>query len=166
MLLTLVKWKIPMHACIKIKRSPNADTRTCDVTQVTKEGLLEASLQHIGDVGVALSFLAAKLTQAASVHDYDKLTAIDAFFADFQTGFEKTSWWDNHRRIHRHHLGHSDGVPADVNLLDVLEMVADCVMSGLARAGEVYPIELPDALLQTALANTTALLSSVTEVVD
>lgn len=155
-----------MQKLIKIKHSPNADTRTCDVTQVSKQELLANSLQHIADVGQALGFFAAKLTQAASVHDYDKLTDIDQFFADFRTNFQQTRWWDNHRQIHRHHLGQSDGVPKDVNLLDVLEMVADCTMAGLARSGEVYPIELPDELLQTALANTTELLLSITEVIE
>lgn len=143
---------------IQIKPSPTADTRTCDVSKVDRQTLLDSSRGHIADVGAGLGFFAAKLTEAASVHDYDKLSEIDWFFSDFQTKFAETGWWDNHRKIHRHHLNHADGVPEDVNLLDVLEHIADCVMAGMARSGDVYKLELPDELLQRAFANTAKLL--------
>lgn len=156
---------------ITIQKSSTADTRTCDKTKVTKEQLLASSVQHIGDVGKGIAFFAGKLTEAASVHDYDKLSAIDHFHADFTTEIcRPDGWLANHYRLHRHHLGiapwpicdddPSPGVPADVNLLDVLEMVADCVMAGMGRAGTVFPIVLSDELLQRALANTTELLKS------
>lgn len=143
---------------ITINPSPTADTRTCDVSKVERQTLLDSSRGHIADVGAGLGFFAAKLTEAASVHDYDKLSEIDWFFRDFQTKFAETGWWDNHRKIHRHHLGHADGVPEDVNLLDVLEYIADCVMAGMARSGEVYPLEISDDLLRDAFENTVALL--------
>jgi hypothetical protein len=143
---------------IEIKKSPTADTRTCDFANVTKETLLRSSRQHINDVAKALAFFAGKLSEAAGVHDYDKLSGIDWFHADFVTGFKQTGWWDNHRRIHRHHLAQSDGVPEDVNLLDVIEFIADSVMAGMARSGEVYELKLPDELLRKALANTAAML--------
>lgn len=143
---------------ISIKKSATADTRTCDFANTTKHTLLDSSKQHIGDVGKGLAFFAGKLTEAASVHDYDKLTLIDWFHKDFVTGFKETGWWDNHRKIHRHHLAMPDGVPDDVNLIDVLEFVADCVMAGMARSGSVYDLELPNELLRKALANTAQLL--------
>lgn len=107
-----------------------------------------------------MAFFSGKLVESAGEHDYDKLTAIDWFHADFVTGFKQTGWWDNHRRIHRHHLDKEDGVPEDVNLLDVLEHVADCVMAGMARSGNVYELKLSDDLLQRALRNTVLLLKS------
>lgn len=149
---------------IRICKSPTADTRTCAFANTPKETLLSASLNHIADVGAGLAFFAGKLTVAASVHDYDKLTQIDKFHADFKGGFKETGWWDNHRKIHRHHIDHADGVPDDVNLLDVLEHVADCVMAGLARAGTVYAMDLSNELLQRALANTAKLLQAQVEV--
>lgn len=145
---------------IIIEPSPTADTRTCDVSVVDKQTLLDSSLKHIWDVGAGLGFFAASLTMSASIHDYDKLTEIDWFFDDFRTKFQQTGWWDNHRKIHRHHLNYDDGVPEDVNLIDVLEHVADCVMAGMARSGEVYELKLSDDLLQTALRNTVALLKA------
>lgn len=150
---------------IEVKPSPTADTRTCDVSKVEKKTLLDSSRCHIADVGAGLGFFVAKMTEAASVHDYDKLSDIDWFYSDFKTKFEQTGWWDNHRKIHRHHLDHADGVPEDVNLIDVLEHIADCVMAGMARSGEVYKLQLSDELLQKAFANTAELLKENVRVV-
>lgn len=145
---------------IEIKKSHTADTRTCDFANTSKSTLLNSSRQHIGDVVAALAFFQSMLTKAAGEHDYDKLTDIDGFHADFLTGFKQTGWWDNHRKIHRHHIDKPDGVPDDVNLIDVLEHIADCVMAGMARSGSVYELKLSDELLQRAFKNTTDLLKS------
>lgn len=143
---------------IKIQKSETADTRTCDFTKVSRDTLLLSSRQHIGDIVKALAFFQSYITEAAGRHDWDKLTAIDHFHSDFITGFKQTGWWDNHRRIHRHHLNNADGIPEDINLLDVLEYIADCVMAGMARSGSVYELKLPDFLLQKAFQNTVELL--------
>src|SRR3954470_8674961 len=145
---------------ITIKQSPTADTRTCDFANVTKETLLKSSEQHISDVGKGMAFFIAALIEAISKHDQDKLTLIDWFHENFKTGFKKTGWWDNHRKITRHHLNSHDGVPSDVNLLDVLEYVTDCVMAGMARSGSVYDLEMSNELLQAAFTNTVNLLKS------
>lgn len=145
---------------IEIKKSSTADTRTCDFANTSKEVLLASSRQHIGDIVKALGFFVGKLVESAGEHDYDKLTTIDWFHSDFVTGFKQTGWWDNHRKIHRHHLEKPDGVPEDVNLLDVLEYIADCVMAGMGRSGTVYELKLSDELLQKAFRNTVELLKS------
>ena len=124
-----------MQTMITISKSHTADTRTCDFKNTTKETLLKSSIQHINDVGEALEFFKKYLTNAESVHDWDKISDINWFHADFLTGFKQTGWWDNHRKIHRHHIDKPDGIPPDVNLLDVLEHIADCVMAGMARSG-------------------------------
>lgn len=151
---------------ITVKKSATADTRTCDFANTSKETLLASSRQHIGDVVKALAFFSSKLTEAAGEHDYDKLTDIGGFHADFLTGFKQTGWWDNHRRIHRHHLDKADGVPENVNLLDVLEHVADCVMAGMARSGSVYELKLSDELLQRAFKNTVDMLKAEVKVAE
>jgi hypothetical protein len=145
---------------IEINKSVTADTRTCDSSSTTKEQLLAASVQHIGDVVKAMAFFGAKITEQAGWHDNDKLTTIEAFHKDFLTGFKQTTWWDNHRKVTRHHISKDDGVPADVNLIDVLEHIADCVMAGMARSGTVYDLKLSDELLQRAFLNTTNLLKA------
>lgn len=145
---------------ITIGKSATADTRTCDFTTVSRETLLASSIQHVGDVHQALAFFSGELLRAAGRHDYDKLSDIDGFHEDFKTGFTRTAWWDRHRQLNRHHLQQADGVRDDVNLIDVLDFIADCVMAGMARSGSVYPLHLSPELLERAFQNTVSLLKS------
>lgn len=145
---------------IRIGKSETADTRTCDYANVSKGTLLASSKQHISDVRRALDFFMARICEAGQQHDPDKLTDIDSFHADFVTGFAQTGWWDRHRKLNRHHLTAADGIPEDVNLIDVLDFIADCVMAGMARSGSVYPLHLPAELLERAFQNTVALLKA------
>jgi hypothetical protein len=149
---------------IKIRPSPTADTRTCDWSKVTRETLLASSEQHIRDIRAGLAFFAGMLGEAGIRHDHDKITAIDHFHADFRTGFAQTGWWDNHRKVNRHHLTEADGIPADVNLIDVLDFITDCVMAGMARSGSVRPLTVDPAVLQRAFENTAALLCANVEI--
>lgn len=151
---------------IQIKKSATADTRTCDYANTSKETLLKSSYQHIDDVQRGLQFFIDYLDNASERHDFDKIEDIDFFHEDFVTGFAQTGWWDNHRRINRHHLAQEDGVPKDVNLLDVLEYIADCVMAGMARSGSVYDLTMTPELLERAFKNTVDLLKSQVEVSD
>jgi len=145
---------------ITIRQSKTADTRTCDVSQVSKEQLMASSVQHIADVLKGMQFFQKMLYESSERHDFDKLTKIDHFHSDFITKFEKTGWWDNHRKVNRHHLLADDGVPKDVNLIDVLDMIVDCVMAGMGRSGSVYPLEIKPEVLMNAFSNTVELLKS------
>ena len=145
---------------IHIKKSETADTRTCDFSKVTKEQLLESSKQQIGDVQEVFSLFIDEMAKAAERHDHDKITDIDGFHRDFLTGFKQTTWWDNHRKVNRHHLLQEDGVPDDVNLIDVLDMIVDCVMAGMGRSGSVYPLDIPDDVLRRAVDNTVEMRKS------
>jgi len=145
---------------IAIKKSATADTRTCDWSKVTKDQLRESSEQHIGDVKKGMDFFKGMMDESVKRHDSDKLTNLDGFHADFLTGFKQTGWWDEHRKINRHHLLQADGVPDDVNLIDVLDMITDCVMAGMGRAGSVYPLEITPELLKRAFDNTVDLLKA------
>lgn len=149
-----------------IRKSPTADTRTCDFASVSKDKLLQSSMQHIREVQAAMGFFGILLCNQAERHDHDKLSDIDGFHRDFVTGFTQTTWWDNHRKVNRHHLLEPDGVPADVNLIDVLEMVADCVCAGMARSGSVYPLNISPEVLMQAFQNTVELLKAHVVVED
>ena len=151
---------------IEINKSATADTRTCDFANTSKETLLASSYQHIGDVRKALFFMQDKLLESAEVHDRDKISDIDGFHRDFVTGFKQTSWWDNHRKVNRHHLLQMDGVPDDVNLIDVLDMICDCVMAGMARSGSVYQLDINETVLRRAFDNTVDLLKYNVKVSD
>ena len=145
---------------IHIKESKTADTRTCDVSKVSKEQLLKSSIQHIQDVAKGFSYFSGMLTGVACKHDWDKLEDIDGFYSDFKTNFNNTSWWDNHRKVNRHHLTAKDGVPKDVNLIDVLDMIIDCVMAGMGRSGKVQPVDIDPDVLMRAFKNTVTLLKN------
>ena len=145
---------------IEIQQSKTADTRTCDFSKVPIEQLMESSRQHIGDVKKGIEFIKECLDDAATKHDSDKIAEIHHFHSDFITGFKRTEWWDNHRKIARHHLSADDGVPADVNLIDVLDMIVDCVMAGMGRSGSVYPLQIKDVVLQKAFQNTVEMVKA------
>lgn len=151
---------------IKIRPSETADTRSCDFAKVTREQLRSSSRQHISDVQMAMEFFRDILLSKATHHDHDKITDLGWFHSDFVMGFKETGWWDHHREISRHHLTSADGVPKNVNLLDVLEMVADCVMAGMGRSGKVFPLEIKPEVLKAALDNTVEMLQREVIVIE
>lgn len=151
---------------IKIKKSQTADTRTCDWSKVTKEQLLESSKQHIEDVRQGIDFFRSHLEDIGTFHDYTKIQGIDQFYKDFQTGFKTQDWFKMHQETERHHLKDPKYVQKDVNLLDVLEMIVDGAMAGLARSGEYRKEDILDLdqLLVRAYNNTINLLLDNIEV--
>lgn len=144
---------------ITVTKNPFADTRSCDYLSVTKEQLAAASAAHIEDIREALGFFIARLKIAAVIHDEDKLSDIDGFHANFLTGFSEQDWLQRHYVKNRHHLHAGGRVPDDVNLIDVLDFVADQVMSSAAR-GTFRPATLPNEVLQRAVENTVELLKA------
>ena len=53
---------------IKIKQSKTADSRTCDWSKVTKEQLLESSIQHIGDIHKGFDFFINLMNRQKYIH--------------------------------------------------------------------------------------------------
>lgn len=77
---------------------------------------------------------------------------------DFASG----KWYQNHVNTERHHL--LSRCPEDVNLLDVIEMIVDCVCAGKTRSGEIGGLEITPDILETAMKNTVKLVDDMTEV--
>lgn len=147
---------------IRIKRSQNADSRTA-THKVSKSELLENSLQHIRDVEKAMVWLGEQIASRGIDHDMTKVLNIDEFYHDFsstqdgfQGDFKQMHWFHDLHLQERHHL--RDRVPEDVNLFDVLEMVADCTMAGMARSGSVRQEDISPEVLVKAYYNTIELL--------
>ena len=152
---------------IIIKSSRDADTRTAK-EEVTEQELLDNTLSHISDVQNVGFMIAELLKKQVMDHDHTKIEYIDEFYDNFIRGkhgekFKDLSWWQVHL-TERHHL--NDSVPEDVNLIDVLEMVIDCTVAGLARSGNVYDITIPQDVLQQAINNTKQLIINNTEVIQ
>ena len=149
---------------IRIKKSPTADSRTCDFKNVSMETLEKSSIEHIVDVNKGLVFFRDMLHPSSRKHDWDKRHFAGWFHDNFTTGFERRSWLDMHYKANRHHLETPEGVPDDVNLLDVMEHIVDGVMAGLARSGKYRPSEISPELLKRAFDNTVELLLEHVEV--
>ncbi|MCK9236264.1 MAG: hypothetical protein M0Q41_13355 [Bacteroidales bacterium] len=150
---------------VPIYATPNADTRS--LKELDYDLVHSDTIKHIVGVHLVLEELANQLNRKGLYHDHTKIMHFEDFFAALSTGktgeeFYKLDWWKLHL-TERHHLNQS--VPEDVNLLDVLEMIVDCVCAGKARSGEVYPINLSNELLQKALANTVDMLKKNIKVI-
>lgn len=156
---------------IIIKRSKDADTRSAEGIP-TKKQLLQNTYSHIGDVQKVGKWLSNRFVEQLEHHDHTKVEYIDEFHNDFveqlqadnKPKFKEMPWFKERHMTERHHL--NDRVPEDVNLLDVLEMVIDCTCAGLARSGNVYPITIPQEVLEQAIENTKQMIINNTEIVD
>lgn len=154
---------------IIVYRNPDSDTRTAS-KDVTFEKFQEANNSHIDDVRNAMYFLSDLVKDAGELHDCTKKTQEKMYYRDFKNTlengarFEDGEWYKLHVTAERHHL--DVHCPDDVNLIDILEMIADRVCAGMARSGQVYDINLPDEVLQKAIKNTTQMLIERVEVVD
>lgn len=149
---------------IKIKPSPTADTRSAK-EPVSKETLLESSKQHIIDVQQALFWMIRKLDGIAKNHDWTKIDGIEQFHKDFKDvqqdkskEFKDMPWFKRHVNEERHHV--TDRCPDDVNLLDLLERVADITTAGMARTGKIYEDTLSPDILAKAYKNTVELIKN------
>lgn len=149
---------------ITIKKNPNGDTRTAP-KDVSFEQFQEANDSHKHDVSAVMGDLAMKLCDVADMHDFTKKSQERMFYRDFLssmnegTDFTDSEWYKLHVKAERHHL-HSH-CPEDVNLIDVLEMLVDCVCAGMARSGEVREIFVDDDILRSAVSNTVELIKSM-----
>lgn len=154
---------------IIIKQSKDADTRSTKHLP-TKKQLLQNTYSHISDVQNVGNWLADKLKIQLQQHDHTKVEYIDEFYNDFteqlqaenKPNFKEMNWFKTRHMTERHHL--NDSVPEDVNLLDILEMVIDCTCAGLARSGNVYPITIPQEVIEKAIENTKQLIIDNTEI--
>lgn len=151
---------------IKIKKSQTADSRTCDYTKVSKEQLLESTHSHLSDIRKGFDFFILQMMKQCAIHDLTKLSHIDDFYRNFQTGFKETDWWELHQDKERHHFNNPKYVQDDINLVDVLDQIIDGVMAGMARSGSYRQEEISGELLLKAYYNTVQLLLNEVVVED
>lgn len=145
---------------ICIRKSPNADSRSANGPIDIKD-LTVSTDMHIHDVQNALRFIAERILFRGPFHDHTKMEKMNDFCNALNSGHIKdTEWYNMHINNERHHL--KSKVPDDVNLIDVIEHICDCVMAGLARSGEVYDVDLSPEILTLALNNTVTLLKEST----
>lgn len=154
---------------IKIRRNPNGDTRTA-TKDVSFLQFQNANDMHKDDVLDSMIYLSRLIKNRGIKHDYTKKTAEKQFYKDFLetmnegSDFIHSKWYQYHIEKERHHL--LSRCPEDVNLIDVLEMISDCVCAGLARSGEVRDLEISPDILEKAVTNTVQLLKDNIVVYD
>ena len=149
---------------IKIKRNILGDTRTATRVPDFYE-FVDANNEHRKDVSNMMNMVANMVRDSGKNHDYTKSDEPhrSLFYRELceviekkTNSFEDGEWYPMHYKTERHHL--NKYCPEDVNLIDVLEMICDCVCAGMARSGNVYPIEISSEILQKAVANTEQML--------
>lgn len=155
---------------IVILETKHADSRALNEGEELKKEDVEFDTKaHIDSVKKCGDFISEKIKEQFKEHDHTKLGEhLEEFTKALSSRktndeFKKLPWWKVHL-TERHHL--NDKAPNDVNLIDVLEMVCDCVSAGKARSGEVYPIEIDSKILQKAIKNTQKMLEDNIEVVS
>ena len=154
---------------IIIERNPNGDTRTAP-KNITFEQFQKANDMHRADVSAVMKYLAHLVHKAGLKHDYTKKSDEELFYENFLstinngTNFVEDEWYQLHVNTERHHL--LSRCPDDVNLIDVIEMIADCTCAGLARSGEVRGLEISTEILEKAVQNTVKLITQEIDLCD
>lgn len=149
---------------IQIFKSPNADSRSAKTTP-TVDQLRKSTYSHMDDVSKGMQFIANTLHIRGMEHDHTKIEMMEEFHSALTSGkIKESDWYQKHITEERHHL--KSNVPEDVNLIDVIEHIVDCVMAGLARSGEIYDVDISPDVLRLAAQNTVDLIKNNTEVVE
>lgn len=157
---------------IKIKRNTLGDTRTATRVPTFYE-MVDSNRSHVEDVSEMMDGIAEMIRQTGLIHDFTKredpekslfyrelCATIEGKIDSFIDG----EWYPMHCKTERHHL--NEYCPDDVNLIDVLEMICDCVCAGLARSGSVRPVEIDADILKRAKDNTVKMLVEIVGVED
>ena len=157
---------------IEIFKNSLGDTRTATKVPTFAE-FSYANQMHIRDVNNMMRSISEDIQSRGLRHDktknvepnkslfYRELCAkIEGKIDSFTDG----EWYPMHCQTERHHL--NKHCPDDVNLIDVIEMICDCVCAGMARSGNVYPIEISSEILQKAVANTVQMCIDSVDVKD
>ena len=153
---------------IKIERNTNGDSRVATTIPTIKE-FGDANSIHASDVGEMMRYFAEDIKNRSVNHDWTKLYEPykSMFYRDLcntiegRMKFEDGEWYKLHCDNERHHL--LKHCPDDVNLIDVLEMICDCVCAGMARSGYVRDLEIDAEILDRAVRNTVTLLENAVE---
>lgn len=144
---------------VKIVKNTNGDSRVAkSVPDFYK--FVDANNLHRADVKNMMNALAEEIQLVGKKHDWTKAEEPyrSNFYRDLcntiegRIEFKDGQWNKDHYALERHHL--LERCPDDVNLIDVLEMICDCVCAGTARSGEVRDLEINEDILVRAVANT------------
>lgn len=147
-----------------IYKNSNGDTRTAP-KDVTFKEFQKANDMHKEDVKNTMNEIAFLLMEKGKKHDWTKKDYEEMFYNNFLstlnngTNFIEDEWYQLHIEKEKHHL--FSKCHDDVDLLDVIEMVVDCVCAGKARSGEIRGLEINQEILNKALKNTVKKINEI-----
>ena len=126
--------------------------------------------QHRKDVYNVMNEIAWNIYQNGVMHDWTKESFFEDYYQDIidrqtETDFEKREWYKIHTKYERHHI--NQDTPIDVNLIDILEMITDKIVTGkTTNNGKVEPnyLKIDNETLQEAYWNTITLICENTTV--
>ena len=155
---------------INIKQNTLGDTRTATKVPTFYE-FVDSNRSHIDDVAIMMDYISEKIRLTGSNHDCTKMHEPERslFYRELcatiegkMDSFVDGEWYPMHCKTERHHL--NQYCPDDVTLIDVIEMICDCVCAGLARSGNVRPVEISTDILKRAVDNTVKMLVDIVEI--
>lgn len=108
-----------------------------------KEKCLHDTKMHQEAVKRLMNVIAHEIRCRATYHDYTKFK-------------HETLTFEEHMKIERHHLNMPQGVPDDVNVIDLVEFICDCISAGAQRSGalDFRYLEVDKELLRPIINNT------------
>lgn len=129
------------HENIILERTPNAayiyDKKT------NRDECLHDTRLHQEAVAKLMHAIADEILLRADYHDYTKFKYDDLTF-------------ERHMKMERHHLNMAPGVPRDVNVVDLVEFICDCVSAAAQRSQSLNfkYLMVDESLLQPIINNT------------
>lgn len=154
---------------VEIQKNINSDTRSAKGI-ISFEEFQKANDLHISEVSQVMFYLSKMIIKRGKEHDNTKKKHEILYYQDFidtmkkKKNFIDGSWYNMHVSEERHHI--NTKCPEDINLIDVLEMIIDCICAGKSRTGEVYPITIDRDKLYEAFENTIKLIDGMIIVKD
>lgn len=155
---------------VKIKQNKLGDTRTATKVPTFTEFDYSNRL-HRKDIKEMMDEIGIAIKVRGTEHDITKIEEPhkSLFYRELCSkiegkidSFTDGEWYPMHCKVERHHL--NEHCPDDVNLIDVIEMICDCVCAGMARSGNVYPIKISSEILQKAIQNTVQMCIDMVEI--
>ena len=129
----------------------------------------EATRTHQYDVKRVLDYYSGLLKVKGQEHDWTKIENFDEEYGLMVTSdirdeeFLASDWWWRHITLERHHC--KEYCHVDINLFDILEMIADRVTAEKGRTGSINMdyLDLNPIILIRAYYNTIRLTDEKTE---
>ena len=120
---------------VVIKKTMNPEDGYEDESRLFKD-----TVQHKKDVEQVMDIIGEYIKERGRGHDWTKLAYFDDFARDClerkdTPDFKSRDWYHIHTLKERHHV--NARVPDNVNFIDLLELMVDCIVAGYARSGKI-----------------------------